>query len=167
MDLAVVPFDDPDAVRLISEVQQEYVERYGAPDITRVDPAQFAPPRGVFVVGYADGEPVACGGWRCRGGDAEIKRMYVVSSARGKGFARSVLTELERSAAAAGRDRVVLETGTKQPEAIGLYRSSGYHEIPAFGIYQDEPDCLCFAKELRTQRGPGEPAPTGSVSCGR
>jgi GNAT superfamily N-acetyltransferase len=164
MDLVVVPFDEPDAVRLVSEVQQEYADRYGAPDITRVDPAEFAPPRGLFVVGYADGEPVACGGWRSRGGDAEIKRMYVVSSARGKGFARSLLTELERSAAAAGRNRAVLETGTKQPEAIGLYLSSGYHEIPGFGRYRDEPECVCFAKQLAD---PGEPAPTASVSCGQ
>ncbi|WP_158890242.1 GNAT family N-acetyltransferase [Amycolatopsis anabasis] len=156
MDIRVVPYDDPDAVKLIAEVQQEYVLRYGDPDETPIDVEQFAAPRGLFVVGYLDDVPVACGGWRAhdgpapdfRPGDAELKRMYVVKSARGKGFARGVLAELERTAVAAGRIRAVLETGTKQPEALALYRSSGYHEIPKFGYYKNEPESRCFAKDL-------------------
>ncbi|HKS44032.1 MAG TPA: GNAT family N-acetyltransferase [Amycolatopsis sp.] len=148
MDLRVVPYDDPDARKLIAEVQQEYVVRYGEPDITPVDPAEFAPPQGLFVIGFLDEVPVACGGWRAHDHDAEIKRMYVVASARGNGFARGVLAELERTAAVAGHSRVVLETGTMQPEAISLYRSSGYREILAFGVYKDSADCVCFAKDL-------------------
>jgi GNAT superfamily N-acetyltransferase len=156
MDIRVVPYDDPDAVKLMAEVQQEYVVRYGEPDATPMDAEQFAPPRGLFVVGYLDDEAVACGGWRAhdgpapdfRTGDAEIKRMYVAKSVRGKGFARAVLAELERTAAAAGRRRMVLETGTVQPEALGLYRSSGYHEIPKFGIYKHTKESRCFAKDL-------------------
>jgi GNAT superfamily N-acetyltransferase len=156
MELRAVPYDDPDAVKLMAEVQEEYVVRYGEPDATPVDPAQFAGPHGLFVVGRLDGVPVACGGWRThdgpapdfRPGDAELKRMYVVKSARGKGFARAVLAELERTAAAAGRRRAVLETGTEQPEALALYRSSGYHEIPSFGVYKHTPESVCFAKNL-------------------
>jgi GNAT superfamily N-acetyltransferase len=156
MDLRVLPFDDPDAVKLIDEVQREYVLRYGDPDQTPVDPAQFTLPRGLFVVGYADGMPVACGGWRAHHDppegllhtDAELKRMYVVKSARGKGFARTVLAELESTAAAAGRRRAVLETGHKQPEAIALYRSSGYTEIAKFGLYRCEALSVCFGKDL-------------------
>ena len=151
MDLRVVPFDDPDAVRLIDEVQQEYVVRYGDTDRTPVDPAEFTLPDGLFLVGYDGGVPVACGGWRARNDPdgAEIKRMFVVKSARGKGFARAVLAELERTAAEAGHARTVLESGRMQPEAIELYRSSGYAEVEKFGIYRDEPLCLCFGKELR------------------
>jgi ribosomal protein S18 acetylase RimI-like enzyme len=67
---------------------------------------------------------------------------------RGHGFARVVLAELERTAAAAGRRRVVLETGDKQPEAIALYRSSGYTEIPKFGMYRHDALSVCFGKEL-------------------
>ena len=52
--------------------------------------------------------------------------MFVVAAHRDRGHARAVLAELERSAAAAGRRRAVLETGTRQPEAIALYTSSGY-----------------------------------------
>jgi ribosomal protein S18 acetylase RimI-like enzyme len=145
-------------MKLIDEVQQVYVERYGDQDITPVDPAEFAPPLGHFVVGYLDGVPVACGGWRAQDGpapdhepgDAEIKRMYVSPSARGRGLARQVLAELEHAAELAGRRRLVLETGVRQPEAISLYRSSGYERTRNFGVYRDHPESLCFAKVLRT-----------------
>lgn len=150
MDLRVVPFDDPDAVTLIDEVQQEYVVRYGDTDRTPVDVAEFTMPQGLFLVGYDAGSPVACGGWRGRRDPdgAEIKRMFVVKSARGKGFARGVLAELERTAAAAGHARAVLETGHLQPEAIALYLSSGYTEIEKFGVYRGEPLSVCFGKHL-------------------
>lgn len=154
--LKQVGYDDPDAVRLIAEVQQEYVHRYGGQDTTPVTNDEFAPPRGLFLVGYHDGGAVACGGWRAHDaadagfadGDAEVKRMYVAPSVRGLGFARALLAELERTAAQRGRTRIVLETGTKQPEAIGLYLSSGYAAIEPFGTYRDEPGCRCFAKRL-------------------
>jgi GNAT superfamily N-acetyltransferase len=151
-----VAYDHADAGKLIAEVQQEYVRRYGAPDVTPVDPVEFAPPLGHFLVGYLDDVAVACGGWRAheghevdfRDGDAELKRMYVVASVRGRGLARALLAELENSALAAGRLRLVLETGTKQPEAMKLYLSSGYTEIAKFGVYRCEPSSRCFAKEL-------------------
>ena len=154
----MIPFDDPDAVKLTEEVQQEYVVRYGDRDQTSIDAAEFAPPQGLFLVGYAGGAPVACGGWRAhpvplpglRHGDAEIKRMYVVESARGNGFARAVLAELERTAAAAGHRRTVLETGVKQPEAIAMYRSSGYAEIGKFGYYRCHETSRCVGKELQS-----------------
>ncbi|MBK1786849.1 GNAT family N-acetyltransferase [Prauserella cavernicola] len=157
MDIRVVPFDHPDAVKLIDLVQQEYVTRYGDPDVTPVAPREFAPPRGLFLVGYLAGVAVACGGWRAhdgpeptfRPGDAELKRMFVLDTERGKGFARALLAELERTALAAGRRRAVLETGTEQPEAIALYRSSGYGDIPGFGVYRDEPESVYLAKELK------------------
>lgn len=149
-------YDDPDAVKLIEAVQQEYVVRYGDVDATPVEVAEFVAPRGIFLVGYLDDVPVACGAWRAhdgpapefRPGDVELKRMYVVPSARGKGFARAMLAELERTAAAAGRVRAVLETGTEQPEAIALYESSAYHVIDNFGVYKNEPESRCFAKML-------------------
>jgi GNAT superfamily N-acetyltransferase len=147
-----VSYDHPDAARLIEEVQQAYVVRYGGRDDSPVDPAEFAPPGGLFLVGYLGGIGVVCGGWRARGPDvgtdAEIKRMYVTPVARGRGLARRILTELERTARAAGYHRVILETGSKQPEAVGLYRSSGYTEIPAFGYYAGSPHSMHFAKVL-------------------
>ncbi|MGH9059157.1 MAG: GNAT family N-acetyltransferase [Acidimicrobiales bacterium] len=140
----------------MAEVQLEYVKRYGSEDATPMDPAQFAPPQGLFLIGYVGGVPVATGAWRAhdgpvptfRPGDVELKRMYVVESARGRGYARVLLAELERTAAAAGRLRAVLETGTEQPEAIALYGSSGYGEIPGYGLYKNEIESRCFGKDL-------------------
>lgn len=77
-----------------------------------------------------------------------MKRVYVVPDARGRGLARRMLAEVERTAASAGRTRMVLETGLRQPEAIGLYQSAGYHPIAPFGAYRDDPLSRCFAKEL-------------------
>ena len=156
MDLRPTRYDHPDAQRLITDLQAFYAERYGDGDDTPVDPAQFAAPVGYFVIGYVAGAPVACGGWRARDGgdpelrpgDAEIKRMYVAAAQRGRGYARALLGELERAAVAAGRLRMVLETGTVQPEAIGLYLSCGYRPIPPFGHYRESADNRCFAKPL-------------------
>ncbi|HEU5469040.1 MAG TPA: GNAT family N-acetyltransferase [Actinophytocola sp.] len=149
MEIRVVSYDHPDAVRMIDEVQQEYVVRYGGPDSTPVDPAQFAPPLGLFLVGYLDGVPVASGGWRAHGdGMVELKRMYVSPARRGRGLARAMLAELELSARRAGHGRVILETGPAQPEALKLYRSSGYTDVPAFGHYKDAPLAVHLGKTL-------------------
>jgi GNAT superfamily N-acetyltransferase len=160
VELCVVDYDHPDSVRLIAEVQQEYVRRYGGKDSTPVDPEEFVPPHGMFLVGYVDGTPAVCGGWRARDsdephftdGDAEIKRMYVIPRVRGRGLARALLAELEHSAATAGRLRMVLETGHAQPEAIALYTSSGYTEIAKFGIYRHKNGSICYGKPLQPLR---------------
>ena len=156
MEIRAVAYDHPDATKMMAEVQQVYVGLYGDEDATPMDPAQFVPPIGLFLVGYLNGIPVASGGWRAHDGpapllqpgDAELKRMYVAENARGRGLARVLLAELERTAFAAGRRRTVLETGLVQQEAIGLYRSSGYTDIPKFGVYRNSPLCVCLAKEL-------------------
>ncbi|MEU0932570.1 GNAT family N-acetyltransferase [Embleya sp. NPDC005971] len=158
MEIKTLGYDHPDVRKLVADVQQEYVVRYGDPDESAVDPADFLPPEGLFCVAYQDGAPVASGGWRARGaadddpslrtGDAELKRMYVVPHARGRGLSRVMLAHLEDSARAAGRLRLVLETGDKQPEAIALYRSCGYTPMAGFGYYKDYESSLCFAKVL-------------------
>ncbi|WP_189131830.1 GNAT family N-acetyltransferase [Wenjunlia tyrosinilytica] len=154
--IEIVRYDHPDAVALTALVQREYEERYGGGDATSMEVGQFAPPRGLFLVGYADGAAVAMGGWRAQvrspegysDGDAEVKRMYVSPDARGRGHARRILAALEDSARSAGRERMVLETGLKQPEAISLYRSCGYTDVSKFGLYRDEPLSVCLGKAL-------------------
>jgi GNAT superfamily N-acetyltransferase len=154
--IRTVVYQHPDAQSLIELVQQEYVVRYGGRDDTPVDPDEFAPPNGLFLVAYLDDRPVACGGWRLANaaeptyvdGDVEIKRMFVAAEARGRGFARAVLAELERTAFAAGGRRIVLETGHAQPEALALYASCGYTDIPAFGHYRCAPDSVHLGKVL-------------------
>ena len=159
----VAAYDDPESVRFVDAVQAFYVERYGGADRTPVDPVEFAPPRGVFLLGSLPGTgPVCCGGWRRHGaatiddadrgvlhpGDAEIKRMWVDPAHRRRGLATAVLAELERTAAAAGCRRTVLESGSRQPEALAFYRARGYAEMPGFGVYRDAPGSICFAREL-------------------
>lgn len=155
-------YDDPDAVKLNELVQLEYVQRYGGGDLTHMDAAHFEPPYGLYLLVHdSDGTPVASGGWRAQeaspegfqDGDAEIKRMFVVPEARGRGLARRLLAELEASAAAAGRTRMVLETGLKQPEAIALYESSGYTPIPKFGYYRNDELSVCLGKALLSAEG--------------
>ena len=143
-----VPFDSTLAQSLIDEVQQELVRRYGGPDETPVDPAEFAPPDGTFLVAMLGGEPIGCAGVRRHGTAAEVKRMFVRIEHRRRGHARRMLAELEGWARENGHRRVVLETGLAQPEAIALYASAGYLPIEGFGHYRDEPSSRSFAKEL-------------------
>lgn len=150
----MVRYDHPDAVKLTELVQAEYVRRYASEvgDASPMHPEEFDHPNGIFFIGYVDEIPVAMGGWR-RGGplgdsDGEIKRMFVLDSHRGRGYSRQVLEELERSAARQGIRRLVLETGTEQPEAISLYRSAGYVDVEPFGFYADYDDSVHLGKTL-------------------
>ena len=157
MRIERVPTTHPEAVRLVEEVQGEYVARYGGRDDTPLDPTVFDDPRGAFWVGYLGDEAVACGAWRLRGDlealgsvrTAEVKRMYVVASARRRGLARELLGHLEETARAAGAEVMVLETGIGQPEAIALYTCEGYQPIAGFGHYAWSPSNRCFAKRLQ------------------
>ncbi|MEV6959305.1 GNAT family N-acetyltransferase [Streptomyces sp. NPDC051207] len=158
MNIRSVAFDHPDAVKLNDMVQAEYDVRYGdGGDATPLDPADFRPPNGLYLIAYdAYDSPVATGGWRAqeaseegyRDGDAELKRMFVIEEMRGRGLARRILAALEEDARAAGRTRMILETGTKQPEAVALYTSSGYEPCEKFGYYRFHQDSRCYAKRL-------------------
>lgn len=151
-----LPITHPDAALLVEEVQEEYVRRYGSRDETPIDPTYFEDPLGVFFVGYDGERPIATGAWRRRSDlvvegsslTAELKRMYVVPDARGRGLARAMLAHLEDTARAVGVEVMVLETGILQPEAIALYESSGYREIPGFGFYKDAALSRCLARPL-------------------
>lgn len=159
LEIVRVDYGHPDAMRLIDEVQAEYVVRYGGPDETPLDPLMFAPPVGSFFVGYLRGEgtgdAVATGAWRSSevsvlgtSRTAEIKRMYVVPRAQRAGHARAMLSHLESTARSAGFEALVLETGEQQPEAIGLYLSAGYEAVPKFGYYRESPASRCYGKRL-------------------
>jgi GNAT superfamily N-acetyltransferase len=150
-----VGYGHPDAELMIEAVQREYVRRYGGPDETPLGPLMFEPPAGSFFVGYLGDEPVATAAWRRSEVEAlgttrtaEVKRMYVAPVARGRGLARQLLAHLEADAAEQGYEALVLETGTRQPEAMSLYESSGYTPIPAFGYYRDAPLSRCYARRV-------------------
>lgn len=149
LELRDEPYDGPVAQALVAAVQQEYVARYGGPDESPVDPAEFAPPRGRFLVGYVGTKPVATGGIRRHDEDAvEIKRMFVEAQWRGRGFSRIVLARLEELARELGAKRVILETGMVQPEAMRLYETSGYERIDGFGYYCGAELSVSYGKTL-------------------
>lgn len=167
ISLRPTSYQHPDVLFLVDEVQQEYVRRYGKQDGSPIDAAEFEPPGGMFVIAMVDDRPAAMGGWRTIDtqigtlidtptetlfetvqSTAEIRRMYVSPQYRGQGLARAVLTELEITARAAGRARLLLETGLPQPEALALYRSSGYLDVAPFGHYAGSPLSVPLGKQL-------------------
>lgn len=137
------------SVELIEAVQQEYVIRYGGPDITELSVAEFTPPQGIFIIGWDADQPVSCGGVRLvEPGVGELKRMYVVPAARRRGIARAMLANLEAQARLLGVRLLRLETGLHQPEALSLYASAGYSDAEPFGHYAGAPLARHFAKSL-------------------
>ena len=101
------------------------------------EPHEVTPPAGLFLVAYTNGEPVGCGAVKHHAGaPSEIKRMWVAESARGLGIARRILSELESDAVRSGATTARLETNRHLVEAIAMYRSAGYVEVPPFN---DEP----------------------------
>jgi GNAT superfamily N-acetyltransferase len=141
----------PDAEQLIARLNAELDERYpeeGA-NYFRLHPDEVADGRGAFFIACIDGSPIGCGAVRrIEPAVAEIKRMYVAPPARGRGVGRLILAALEEEARRLGVQRLVLETGPRQPEAIALYRRAGFTEIPLFGEYIGSQFSLCMAKDL-------------------
>lgn len=129
LEIAVRDYDHPDARRLVRALFDEQVERYGYADPPDGDAATYAPPAGLFVVGYLHGEPVVCGGYRIHDVESrtvEIKKMYSLPETRGSGLGRLVLTELQRRAVLSGARRAILETGVRNRAALRLYTGMGY-----------------------------------------
>lgn len=145
--------DDESAHRLREAMWAEMGARYGElPTDARLKPDGLI----VSLVGEAGGEDVgtvAVRWHRMPNGPpaAEIKRLYVVPSRRREGFSRVLMGAAESAARRAGATRIVLETGTEQPEAIALYRAIGYHPIKPYGEYSHDERSRCFAKELPTR----------------
>jgi ribosomal protein S18 acetylase RimI-like enzyme len=123
---------------------------------------ELRPPDGVLLLAMLHGEPVGIGALKLHGGGpAEIKRMWIAPDARGLGLGRRLLAELERHAAGQGAPLVRLETNRSLAEAIGLYRSAGYREVPPFN---DEAYAHhWFEKELsRRATMPSRSSPAGA-----
>ncbi|CAD5990021.1 GNAT family N-acetyltransferase [Agreia sp. COWG] len=152
--IAPVDYDHPDAERLRREQRRELDERYGSDDHEPGTPPSASDVAVFLVARDADGRAIACGGLRplddatVGAHSVEVKRMYVTPEARGTGVATAVLRALEAAAATLGAHRVVLETGTEQPDAIRFYEREGYESIPLFGAYIGGSLSLCFARPL-------------------
>jgi GNAT superfamily N-acetyltransferase len=141
----------PEAVKLIGLLSAELARRY---DYTEDGSGGFKPedalgPRGAFVIGRAGGRPVACGAICPLEEDvAEVKRVFVQVDFRGRGYAKAILSELERLARERRYTTVRLETGVRQPEAISLYEKLGYHRIGNYGKYANSKMSVCYEKRL-------------------
>ena len=138
----------PAAAKLIAALDDALSRQYPGLPVNGIDVADFEAAGGVFAIGYVNGEPAASGAFRPWEGAAEIKRMFVVPTQRGRGLGRRMLAFLEAEAAKRGYVRGVLETGNLQREAIGLYRAMGWTPIPIFGPYIGSPISVCFEKRL-------------------
>jgi len=102
------------------------------------------------VVAFESGKPVGCGAIKeYKTGVMEVKRMYVSPSGRKKGIATIILNELESWAHELSCEKCILETGKRQPEAIGLYKKNGYKVIPNYDQYIGVVNSVCFEKWLK------------------
>jgi putative acetyltransferase len=143
--------DNQDFIELVKCLDADLAERDGKDhpfydQFNKIDKIKFV------VVAYEDGIPVACGAIKEFSPEVmEVKRMYTSPESRGKGIASNVLTELERWAFELSYKKCILETGKKQPEAIRLYRRSGYQTIPNYGQYAGVENSVCFEKYLKVR----------------
>lgn len=165
-------WDDPIAVGLRAAMDDEIGPRYsdrfdGLPLDRRrelnaafaIDPADIV---ATFVL-IAEGRPVAHAALRLLGDQWELKRLITLPTERGKGYSRALIARVEAEVVARGGHRIILQTGDRQPEAVGLYLRLGYVPIPTYEPYRVFAESLCFARDLDPPLGPAEPAafPTG------
>jgi len=156
--LEPVERDDPRVFDLYADFVREadgplVYDREGAgidldEEIAKGPPGDLAPPNGVFLLALADGEPAGLGGVRHLDTDvAEVKSMYVAPAYRGTGLGRRILARLDGIAEQHGCRAVRLDTSDYLTPAVGLYRSAGYREVPA---YNENPKAdLWFERVLR------------------
>lgn len=133
--------DDPRAARLLAHYftsrELGFTTHAGGYRIVAPDPAWFTPPRGVFLVVEEEGVPVGCGGIR-RLADIdgavtyEVKHLWLEEEARGRGWSRLLMSELEQRARDLGAELMVLDTNDSLVAAQELYRSSGYEDTAPY-----------------------------------
>lgn len=143
----------PDFLAMVVELDADLHRRYGQRQ-GEYDRFNVVDRLSTAVVGYIGTTPVACGCFKALDREtAELKRMFVASDFRGRGFGLAMVRELERWAAESGFRRIVLETGKGQPEAIGLYRKSGYTFMANYGPYAGNDNSVCMEKTLPASAG--------------
>jgi GNAT superfamily N-acetyltransferase len=140
--IEVTTSGDPALLGLVAAQEREVMVRYGVDD---AGPGLSA--GAVCLLARLDGHPVGCVALGSLGdGVGEVKRMYVDPAARGHRIGRLLLERVEELAVARGHRLLRLEAGTEQPEALRLYRGTGWREIPCHGYFRDDPSTICFEK---------------------
>jgi putative acetyltransferase len=151
MDIALIRTDssDKDFRKLIRHLDIELAERYGERQ-TFFDQFNSVDEIRNVIVAMHGAQAVGCGAFKKFGPEVcEIKRMFVLKTARGNNIGRQILIGLETWAAEEGFSKCILETGNNQPEAIKLYENMGYLLIPNYGQYAGVDISLCMEKKLR------------------
>jgi GNAT superfamily N-acetyltransferase len=147
----VVALDEEPAASMVAAMREEMRVLYDdldvdARDMPRAGVRELGPPGGRFLVGFdAAGTPVCCGGIKALpDGACEIKRMFVRTDARRRGFAHQLLAALEDAARDLGYEIARLDTGPRQPQAEQMYRNAGYRPI---GNYNENPVASFFGEK--------------------
>jgi len=152
---------DPPAQPLLEDLAREYDFRYsdfygsesGRGEVNRYPPEVFAPPAGNFLLILRKGEMIGGGAFkRYDESTAEFKRIWTRADLRHQGLARVLLTELEAQAFRQGYRHIYLTTGCRQPEATGLYLTSGYRALYDPGADLEALRSLPFEKVLSPER---------------
>ncbi|WP_216317622.1 GNAT family N-acetyltransferase [Deinococcus aestuarii] len=149
-----LPPTDPRVVNLMNAQQRELRAMYNDTDerTEPFDPATLSGEGSVLLAVEENGTLLACGALkRIEPDAAEVKRMYTVPEARGRGLGRQILAALIERGRALGYARLVLETGDLQAEAIHLYESAGFTRIPNYGYYVGIGNSLCYELPLAVQ----------------
>ena len=134
---------------IFDELDDDLKTRYPGSRIHGLDRAQFESAGGYVVLAHSGADVIGCGAFRPLDSQTvEIKRMFVRSGFRKRGIASQILNALEDEARNRGYAAAVLETGTRQPEAIALYITCGYEPIERFGLYAEYARSVCFRKIL-------------------
>jgi len=138
----------PNFISLVKLLDAELAERDGDDNVFYAQFNKLDMIKHVLVV-YEKDKPIACGAIKeFDPTTMEVKRMYTLAEYRGKGIATKILIELEKWAAELNYKKCILETGKRQPEAIQLYKKSGYRLISNYGQYAGVENSLCFEKEV-------------------
>lgn len=150
-EIIIVP-EDPrqaDARALIAEADVMLAALYPSESNHLVDAEALAAPGALFLAARCNGEIIGSIAFRLIApGHAEMKRLFVRPEARGTGLGRRLVVALEEAARGQRIDRISLETGIRQPEAIGLYRTGGYRDCSPFGSYKEDRLSLFMTKRL-------------------
>jgi GNAT superfamily N-acetyltransferase len=141
--------DTPDATALIAELEAHLAPLYPAESRHGYSIEKLLREGVAFFVIRQDGAAAGCGGVKLFGTEyGEVKRMCVRPQFRGLGLARLMLEHLAEHARVKGVGILRLETGIHQVEAIGLYERMGFHNIPPFGEYKEDPLSRFYEKQI-------------------
>jgi GNAT superfamily N-acetyltransferase len=137
------------ALTLMEELDRELHSRYPSTSVHSMNPADASQHGGTFAIAFLNWQPAGCGALRPLDAlTAELKRVFVKPEARQKGIAKRILAYLESWATELGYGKIRLQTGTRQPESLALYRSAGFYCIPRYGEYVSDPLSICMEKSI-------------------